>query len=85
MTFWATMSLVLAGTADTTLMAFFKMNATEGLSGDVSRKLLYHEMPRFFTWTANKSWKLRSQNDGKIGTLGSFQTVGSKAALEVFE
>jgi hypothetical protein len=76
-------SLSFPGTADTHLMAFFKLNASEGLPGDVARELLYHETPRFFAWV-NNGWKLRAKNDGMIDNLGSkFHTIGSKAALQV--
>ena len=78
--------LVLTGTANTTLMGFFAMNATSGRGGEISRNLLYHEMPRFFTWDSSSNgrcWNIRAKNDGRVDILRSFDTDGSKAVFEV--
>jgi len=49
-----------AANEHTTLTAFFKANANQGILGEEARKLTYQEFPQKFTWKdSEKQWGLR--------------------------
>ena len=60
---FATLDTILQkANQDTTLTAYFKTNADNGLLGEEARKHTYQEFPQFFVYQASKRrWKLRER------------------------